>query len=69
MIDFAKGVLAQKDDEIKKGQRTFISRLITAILVFLVIIIVKMAVRFVNEKSESSVIISCIDCFISGKCE
>ncbi len=69
MIDFAKGVFAQKDDEIKKGQRTFISRLITAILVFLVIIIVKMAVRFVNEKSESSVIISCIDCFISGKCE
>ena len=69
MIDFAKGVVAQKDDEIKKGQKTFISRLVTAILVFLVILIVKMAVRFINESNDSSKIISCIDCFINGDCE
>lgn len=69
MIDFAKGVIAGKDDEIKKGQKTFISRLVTAILVFLVILIVKMAVRFINESNDSSKIISCIDCFINGDCE
>jgi len=69
MIDFAKAAMAQKEDEMKKGQKTFISRLITAILVFLVIFIVKIAVRFVNENAESSKIISCVDCFISGKCD
>ncbi len=68
MIDFAKGVIAQKDDEITKGRKTFISRLITAILVFFVIFIVKIAVRFVAS-NESANIISCVDCFISAKCE
>lgn len=69
MIDFAKAAMAQKEDEMKKGQKIFVSRLITAILVFLVIFIVKIAVRFVNESNDSSKIISCIDCFINGDCE
>ena len=69
MIDLGKSVLGQKEDEIKKGQKVFISRLITGILVFFVIFIVKIAVRFVNESSDSSKIISCVDCFIQGNCE
>ena len=69
MIDFGKSAIAQKEDEMKKGQRVFISRLITALLVFFVILFVKVGIRFVNDSSESSKIVSCIDCFISGKCE
>ena len=69
MIDLGKSVLGQKEDEIKKGQKVFISRLITGILVFFVIFVVKIAVRFVNEASDSSKIISCVDCFIQGNCE
>lgn len=68
MIDFGKAALAQKEDEIKKGQKIFISRLIAAILVFLVVLIVKTAIRFVNEENSSK-IISCIDCFINGDCK
>ena len=69
MIDFGKSAIAQKEEEMKKGQRIFVSRLITAILVFFVIFFVKAAVRFVNDRNESSKIISCVDCFISGRCD
>ena len=69
MIDLAKGVIAQKEDEITKGRKTFITRLITAILIFFVIFIVKIAIRFVNESTESAKIISCVDCFINAKCD
>ena len=71
MIDFAKSLVAQKEDEMKKSQRTFVSRLITAIMVFLVIFVAKVAIRFVADKSESSTVLSCVDCFISGidRCE
>ena len=39
-IDLFKGVYAQKEDEIKKGQQIFIKRLIAGVLVFFVIAIV-----------------------------
>lgn len=68
MIDFGKGIMGQKEDEIMKGRKIFVKRLIAAVLVFLVVMIVKWGVRFVNESSENSGISSCIDCFISGKC-
>lgn len=69
MIDLFKAIVSQKDDEIKKGQKVFFSRLIAGVIVFLVIFIVQMVVRFVSDKSESANIISCVDCFISGDCE
>ena len=69
MIDFGKAALAPKEDEINKGKKIFFSRLITAILVFLVVLIVKLAVGFVNEKDASSKIASCIDCFLNEKCD
>ena len=71
MIDFGKSLVSQKEDEMKKSQRTFVSRLITAIMVFLIIFVAKVAIRFVADKSESSTVLSCVDCFISGidRCE
>ena len=66
MLDLGKAVMAQKEDEIKKGQGLFIKRLIAAILVFLVVFIVQIAVRFIASDDKQS-IMSCVQCFINGK--
>ena len=62
-FDLVKGVVAQKEDEIKKGQQIFIKRLISGALVFFVIALVKIMIG-VFAKGESNDIISCINCFI-----
>lgn len=64
MIDLAKAVMAQKEDEIKKGQQTFIKRLIAAIIVFFVITIVQMIISFVSNDNDD--IGSCFKCFVNG---
>lgn len=40
MLDFGKGVMASKEDEIKKGQKAFIRRLMAAVSFFLITTIV-----------------------------
>ncbi|HHW69463.1 MAG TPA: hypothetical protein GX747_03915 [Tenericutes bacterium] len=65
MLDLGKAVIAQKDDEIKKGQQTFIKRLIAAAVVFFVVVVVQLVVGLVAGASKDS-ISKCIDCFISG---
>ncbi len=65
MLDLGKAVMAQKEDEIKKGQSLFIKRLIAAILVFLVVFVVQIAVRFI-AKDDKAKISSCVSCFING---
>ncbi len=42
LLDLAKAVMAQKEDEIKKGQQTLLKRVIAAAIVFFVIVIVKL---------------------------
>ena len=64
MIDLAKAVIAQKEDEIKKGQQTFIKRAIAAVIVFFVIQVVQIVVRFVSGNEQT--IASCFNCFING---
>ena len=67
MMDLVKGLIAQKDDEIKKGQQTFIKRLITAALVFFLISIVQLVIGFVaGNDSEGRGIMNCANCFING---
>ena len=41
MIDMAKAVMGSKEDEIKKGQQTFIKRLIIGAIIFFVIVVAK----------------------------
>ena len=67
MLDLGKAVMAQKEDEIKKGQSLFIKRLIAAILVFLVVFVVQIFVRFIAGKDDNKDVTSCINCFINGK--
>ncbi len=64
MIDLIKAVIAQKEDDIKKGWQTFIKRLIVGVFVFLIIVLVKFVIGFVAENDE----LSCIDCFVNNKC-
>ena len=64
MLDLGKAVVAAKEDEIKKGQHTFVKRLITAVIVFFVVQVVQIVIRFVS--SNDSDISSCFNCFING---
>ena len=45
MIDFAKAIIGQDEDKIKQGQRTFLKRLIAAVVVFLVVTIVQLVIN------------------------
>lgn len=64
MLDLFKGLTAQKEDEIKKGQNIFIKRLITAAIIFFVISIVQLIISFVA--SDEAGIMTCANCFING---
>ena len=65
MLDFAKGVIASKEDEIKKGQQTLLKRAIAAVIVFFVIPLVQILINFVS--GEDDTIMSCFNCFVNGK--
>lgn len=68
MLDLAKAVIASKEDEIKKAQMTFVKRLIAAVIVFFIIYLVQLVIRFVAGSNQDT-IIGCFNCFISGKAE
>ena len=61
----AKAVIASKEDEIKKAQMTFVKRLIAAVIVFFVVSLVQIVVRFVSGNDENS-IMGCFNCFVNG---
>ncbi len=65
MLDLAKAVMAQKEDEIKRGQQTFVKRLIAAAIVFFVFAVVKMLTSFLQDSTTTT---DCLNCFISGQC-
>lgn len=69
MLDFGKAVMAQKEDEIKKGQQTFIKRAIAALLVFLVVAIVTTVFGLLANASGDNSPMACVNCFLnSAKC-
>ena len=65
MLDLFKGITAQKEDEIKKGQQIFIKRLLSAAIVFFVIAVVKLLISLVADSSGEN-IIDCANCFLKG---
>jgi hypothetical protein len=67
MLDLAKGIMAQKEDEIKKGQQTFIKRAIAAVIVFFVIQIVQLLVGFISNGDTD--VTQCFNCFVNGSLE
>lgn len=67
-LDLFKGISAQKEDEIKKGQQMFVKRLIVAALVFFAFVIVKVVISFAAD-STSANIMECAECFIENNCD
>lgn len=65
MLDLGKAVVASKEDEIKKGQHTFLKRVISAVIVFFVIQIVQLLVSFVSNSDQN--VSRCFNCFVNGK--
>ena len=66
-LDLAKGVMSQKEDEIKKGQQTFVKRLMIGAMVFFIVALVKVLISVVGDTDTNKKnIISCIDCFVNG---
>lgn len=63
LIDFIKAMVNSKEDEIKKGQKTFISRIIAGVLIFFVFSIVKLVISVVAD--DSTKVINCVECFIN----
>ncbi len=65
MLDLGRAVMAQKEDEIKKGQQTFIKRAIAAILVFLVVAIVQLVFGLLTSAGNKDNPMQCVSCFLS----
>lgn len=66
MLDLGKAIMAQKEDEIKKGQQTFLKRLLTAAIVFLVVILTQFVVNIVAGDDDTGVW-ACTKCIIDGE--
>ena len=52
-IDLAKAVMAQKDDEIKKGYQSLMKRVIVAVIIFFLPSLVSMIIGLVGEEENS----------------
>lgn len=66
MLDFGKGVIAQKEDEIKKGQNAFIKRLLAAAVVFLMISVTQLVMNIIDKESSGE-IANCANLIINGR--
>ena len=70
MLDLGKAVMAQKEEEIKKAQQMFVKRILSAALVFFVVVIVQLVFNLVAKGSDQKDDIwDCISCFVSGEGE
>ena len=52
MIDMGKAVASQKEEEIKKGQKTLMSRCIAAGIVFFVVAIVQLLLNIISSDDK-----------------
>ena len=66
MIDMGKAVATQKEEEIKKGQKTLMSRCIAAGIVFFVVAIVQLLFSIINGNTEGNTTWECISKFVNG---
>ena len=54
MMDFAKSVVAKNEDDVKKYRKNFTSRLISAVVVFLIVWIVQLAVSLISTVEDQT---------------
>ena len=71
MIDFTKAIIGQDEDKIKAGQKTFMKRLIAAVVVFLIVTIVQLAINLAasvgGEQNNSGSAWTCAKELITGQ--
>ncbi len=67
-LDLFKGITAQKEDEIKKGQQMFVKRLLAAAVVFFAFAITKFLISVVADGTGTN-ILECAECFIENECD
>ena len=68
-IDFAKAVMSQKEDEIKKSQTNFIQKLVAGVAVFFVMIFISWVFRIIDNADSSlntGNAISCVNSMLNG---
>lgn len=66
-LDLIKGITAQKEDELKKGQNMFVKRLIYATAIFFVFSIVKATISLIEN--DNARFLDCAECFIKNSCD
>ena len=66
VIDMVKAITAQKEDEIKKAQQTFVRRLIAALIIFFVIVIVQFVFNILSKAGFAGDFTGCLNAFING---
>lgn len=66
MIELGKAIAAQKEDEIKRAQSSFLKKLIIAVIVFLVFSIVKFVFDFAGGGAD---IWTCISDILKDNCK
>ena len=75
MLDLGKAVTSNDEKQMKEAQKTLIKRIIYAVLIFFVIAIVKFVFGMLDDAggetktSDTGGKHSCINCFISNKCD
>lgn len=66
VLDFGRAVIGSSDDEIKKKEKRFIKRIISAVLVFLSLSIVEFVFSLLSNAGFADVTV-CIDAILNGK--
>lgn len=68
MIELAKAITAQKEDEIKKAQGGLLKKAIVAVVVFLVFSLVQFVFNFASGDlgTDKGNVWNCVNCFIGG---
>ncbi len=52
ILDLGKAIASQKEDDIKKGQQTFLKRLMAAVIVFFVFIITQFVIKTLGHDGD-----------------
>ena len=69
MIELAKSLASQKEDEIKKAQSSLIKKAVVAVVVFLVFALVSFVFQFANSgNKDKDNIWNCVDAIINANC-
>ena len=66
VFDMFKAMTSQKEDEMKKAQNIFVKRLISAALVFFVVVIVQFVFNTLTDLGFGGSFTDCLNSFVNG---